>query len=121
MEAIFIDAVTQNFSLKNGMILNGNSDLTEAYMRLVTPLKSWIYGSSTFGSRLYQLESQRQQVNATELTQVIQEALQPMINAQRVLSMQIQFKVIGAGYFKFVVGLLDADNQIIKFTYSSVV
>ena len=89
----------------------------ELYIRLVTPLGSY-WADSTLGSRLHELRRQKHTARIEVLAkQYAEQALQPVLNANRALSITVTTSAPRRGWLKLTVAAVDAAGESVTLSY----
>lgn len=85
-----------------------NGLMTAAYLRLMTPLGSW-FGDTTLGSRLHELAREKDLARVALLArQYAEQALKPLLDDGRALSIDVRTQRPGNGRLALAVELVDA-------------
>lgn len=111
----FINAQTQDYDIMNGKIVFANELATEAYSRIVTPLNSYPF-DLTFGCEIPNWVNTRKIVNAQDITNAVENALRPMIEQGRVLTISTTVNSIKINSIQFTVDITDTNNKTFKLT-----
>lgn len=118
MQSIYINQEKKDFNLDaQGNIENQNFLLTEIFMRLMTPLGSYIYDRN-FGSLLYLYTRKRQKIGLAALKQIIVDALQPMLIRGAIQNIDFRLLFQGLGTFRIELTVLDSSGKTYLFPYS---
>ena len=102
-----------------GYVLNqsARSIENELYIRLVTPLGSY-WADRTLGSRLHELRRQKHTVRIEVLAkQYAEQALQPVLKANRAQSITVTAAAPQRGWLKLTVTAVDAAGETITLSY----
>lgn len=100
--------------VRNGsQIANGNPLTFNIYYLLRKQYGAWLYGANS-GSNLSTLENSRGDINNTQLSQLIQQALQPLINQNKITIQNINIVNNNDGNYKLNVTALDIQGEILK-------
>jgi phage gp46-like protein len=118
MISIFIDNETGDFTLDAQYnIINDNVLLTEIYMRLKTPLGTFIY-DRTFGSLIGDYLSRRQKIGISQLKQIVSDALQPILNRGDIRNLVFKLIYQGIGSFRIALDVVDSQGRQFTFPFS---
>jgi phage gp46-like protein len=92
-----------------------NGLMNAAYLRLMTPLGSW-FGDATLGSRLHELEREKDMDRVERLVQqYAAAALKPLLDDGRARSIDVRTQRQGNGRMALAIELVDA--QGVKSTF----
>lgn len=111
----FINAQTQDYDIMNGKIVFANELATETYSRLVTPLNTYPF-DLTFGCEIPGWVNTRKIVNAQDITNAVENALRPMIQQGRALTISTTVNSIKINSIQFTVEVTDTNNKTFKLT-----
>lgn len=82
IQTTWINGLTNDYQVTNGIIQKNNNLLTEAYTRIVTPLGSYFF-DTTFGSQIPIWLNQRLLLNSDTAVGELLRCTQPMVNQGR--------------------------------------
>lgn len=121
--SLYINPETKDYVNLNGQIENTGDIETEMYLRLTIPKRSYMYARNnpSLGSTLYQLDNTRGRVNKTQLKQIIELALQPMITARKINNLQIQIPRLVLGNVSIVIDCLDISGAPVHFVLNAII
>ena len=84
-QTTWINGLTNDYDVQNGIISRKNNLLTEAYTRIVTPLGSYFF-DITFGSNIPNWINQRIQLDSNTVVTELGRCTQIMVNEGRAKS-----------------------------------
>ncbi|MCE3267802.1 MAG: hypothetical protein K0R49_54 [Burkholderiales bacterium] len=120
--SIYIDPITHDYANLNGQIENRNQIVTEIYLRLMIPQKKYMYAQdSTIGSLLYSLSNKRGAVNKTQLSQIVEDALKPMVEQQKIIIQSIKIPRLVLRNISIEVNCTDTSGEQIHFVLNAVI
>lgn len=112
----WINGLTNDYKVIDGIIQSNNYLLTEAYTRIITPYASY-YFDSTFGSYLTIWINTRKIITVDEATSEIVRCLQIITEQQRAKSISVKVTKLLTNAIFFSVTITDNSNQ--TFTLNS--
>jgi phage gp46-like protein len=110
--ATFIKAETQDYIAQNGLLIQKNALLTEAYTRSNTPLGTYAF-NPLFGNELILKINTRGILTESAITTMQSNALQPMIDQGRALAISIKVPLITGNLIELICFITDTN----KITY----
>lgn len=111
MDAL-IDPITRDYTGASTTTLQ-----TAVYLRLRTPLGTW-WGDSTVGSRLHELEREKDTPRVRALAvQYTEQALQPLIDDGRAQSITITSQSSQPGWLVLLIEVVDSTGNVQHFQH----
>lgn len=114
-----LDPATGDYQVENGRIVNDDSLLTPAYIRLKTPRKGWMYApDESFGSDLNKAHIRVKDVVAVE--ESAQKALDPLVRDGRARDVTVQAVQVARGAVELQAVIVDDRGKQETYIFNSI-
>ena len=112
----WINGLTQDYNVKNGIITSNNNLLTECYTRIVTPIGSYFF-DLTFGSEIPNWINTRKPLNSSTVITELNRCLQVILDENRAQTIKsfltIPVEKTRNGIF-FLIEITDNNGTIVE-------
>lgn len=115
----WINGLTKDYSLVNGVYQKKSNLLTECYTRFVTPIGSWII-DPTFGSLFPSWINTRTRITSNKAIQELDRIYQPIVNQNRAQSIKSVINTLADDYSSIgiTVYITDLSQQTLQLNLS---